>query len=164
MKRNSETKTALNSECIIQWNQLKQENASSEGLDLKTLQRSIEDYRQKSTEIDEQDVRITIRRIRNVAKHKDSENLNVRKSARKVLKSVRHPFQNTINCANRFDKEFRKSKESVGNSQNARVVTQTTIFQTSHSKKFKFSLFASSWKLENILITASKNAKLRKNT
>ena len=119
----------MNNECLIQWNQLKRENASSQGLDLKTLQRSIEIYYQQNcTEIDEQAVRITIRRIRKVVKHKDSENLNVRKSARKVLKSVRHPFQNTINCANRFDKEFRKSKESDGNSQNARVVSLNNEF------------------------------------
>ena len=118
----------INSECLIQWNLLKRENASSKGLDLKSLQRSIEEYRQTSTEFDEQDVGMTIRRIRNVVKHKDSENLSVRKSARRVLKSLRHPFQNTINCANRFDKEFKKSKESDSNSQNSPVITLNNDF------------------------------------
>ena len=119
----------INSECLIQWNQLKRENDPSEELDLITLQRSIENYYQQNcTEIDEQAVRITIRRIRNAVKHKGSENLSVRKSAQKVLKSLRHPFQNTIDCANRFDKEFRKSKELDGNSQNARVITLNNDF------------------------------------
>ena len=118
----------INSECRIQWNQLKRDNASSNGLDLTTLQSSIENYRQNSTEFDEQDVLITIRHIRKVVEHKDSENLSVRKSARKVLKSLRHRFQDTINCANRFDKEFRKSKESDGKSQNTRVITLNNDF------------------------------------
>ena len=103
----------MNNECLIQWNQLKRENDPREELDLITLERSIEDYRQKSTEFDEQVVRITIRRIRNVVKHKDSENLSVRKSARKVLKSLRHSFQTPLIVLTVLTKNLENSRNQT---------------------------------------------------
>ena len=119
----------LNIDCLIQWNLLKREIASSGGLDLFKLEHSIEGYyQQNDTEIDEQKVRTTLRRIRNVVEHKNSENSNVRNYAQKVLTSVSHPFQNTITSANRFDKELGKSKESDGISECARVITLNNDF------------------------------------
>ena len=101
----------MNNECLLQWNQLKRETASTGDFPLEKLEDEINLYLRGNPETGEETVRAALRSIREALKCREHEDVIVKHKARKLLSSCRHSFDKTSRNAAHFSKALAEARE-----------------------------------------------------